>query len=108
MVPNVLYHTPKATGIDLFLLQDAKLFLIQIASGRDKIRSKYEKFKKTAKNMAENKSSPTIGWFISFFPFDVLDEDNNDIEMNITSAVGIRQLLGTDIYNKLEKTKSSL
>ena len=111
MEPNVLYHTPNAKGIDFFLFQDETIFIAQIASGTEKLKKKHQDLKVAISAIANNKNTSISGWFISFFPFNLsntVEKEGDAVNINITSASDLRQLLGNQIYDKLEETKKLL
>ena len=110
--PNVMYHTPHARAIDMFVLDanNDRLILIQVTTSKTTHKRKIEtlfKYIKEVKKRVPNKKE--LEWYITLFP--TFNQDVSLVENGfivITSSDALKSLLGKELTERLRIIKQQL
>lgn len=103
---NIYYQTPSAKAIDAFFLQDNVLLLIQQTTSINPDGSKLKLLKEEMASIEEWSSWEVNGWFISLFPFSEQIQVPKTIK--ITQGEDLKDILGTDLFDRLTSIKKAL
>ncbi len=107
---DVLYHSPRARAVDMFIRTKIGLILIQVTTSLNPSLEKIKELSRLIKKVKSIKKQERIlGWFISLFPVPREGVDSNLFQnIIITDGENLMRLLGESLYNRLVEVKRGL